>query len=220
MVLGNVQPMGDQAVLATFPHERAALRWADTLRRQRAHWVIDIVSAYTTVAVYFDPERTTYSQAVAQLPGLDPPVDTDTPLGRLHEIPCCYAMQLDLQRVAAHTALAPQSVIALHTSTTYTVYALGFCPGFPYLGYLPEALGGVPRLATPRLRITPGSVALTGRQTGIYPLERPGGWNVIGRTPLQLVDVEAGYFPLRPGDQVRFVAIDEEQFHRLAGQRL
>src|SRR4029077_12780703 len=122
----------------------------------------------------------------------------------LQRIPCCYDFQLDLDRVARHTGLRPDDVIRLHSETVYTVYAIGFCPGFPYLGYLPAALCGVPRLPSPRLRVEPGSVGLTGRQTGIYPLERPGGWNLLGRTPLQLVDVAEGYFPLRAGDRVQF----------------
>ena len=86
-------------------------------------------------------------------------------------------------------------MIALHGGTRYTVYAIGFCPGFPYLGYLPDELAGVPRLPAPRLRVEEGSVGLTGRQTGIYTEVRPGGWNIVGRTPLRLVDVACEYFP-------------------------
>ena len=93
-------------------------------------------------------------------------------------------------------------------------------PGFPYLGYLPEKLCGVPRLNSPRIRVEPGSVGLTGRQTGIYPLPRPGGWNLIGRTPLTLVDVADGYFPLRVGDRVRFSRIESSEYERLYGMRL
>jgi inhibitor of KinA len=100
------------------------------------------------------------------------------------------------------------------------VYAIGFCPGFPYLGYLPSALSGVPRLETPRVRLERGSVGLTGRQTGIYTEPRPGGWNIIGRTPFELVNVADGYFPLRTGDRVQFTRIDEREFRRLEGQRL
>src|SRR5262249_6395078 len=125
-----------------------------------------------------------------------------------------------LERVARQTKLSAEEVIRLHTSTEYTIYAIGFCPGFPYLGYLPAALCGVPRLESPRLRVEPGSVGLTGRQTGIYTEERPGGWNLIGRTPLQLVDVAGGYFPLRTGDRVRFEAIDVVAFRELEGRRL
>jgi inhibitor of KinA len=116
--------------------------------------------------------------------------------------------------------LAPDEVIQLHASIEYTVYAIGFSPGFPYLGYLPEQLCSVPRLEAPRVRVEPGSVGLTGRQTGIYPEARPGGWNLIGQTPLQLVDVEHGYFPIRTGDRVRFVRIDETTYGQNAGERL
>jgi inhibitor of KinA len=111
-------------------------------------------------------------------------------------------------------------VIHLHAGNDYTVYAIGFCPGFPYLGYLPPELCGVPRLPQPRLRVEAGSVGLTGRQTGIYTEARPGGWNLIGRTPLQLVDVRDHYFPLRTGDLVRFQRVDESEYLHLRGQRL
>src|SRR5204862_5348148 len=87
-------------------------------------------------------------------------------------------------------------------------------------GYLPPPLCGVPRLATPRTRVEAGSVGLTGRQTGVYTEERPGGWNLIGRTPLELVHVADGYFPLRTGDRVQFRRIDEAEFRRLQGERL
>src|SRR5262249_53879381 len=129
-------------------------------------------------------------------------------VGRSHTIPCCYEMELDLARVVEHTGLNRDDVIARHQSAEYTVYAIGFCPGFPYLGYLPAELAGVPRLPSPRLRVEPGSVGLTARQTGVYPLPRPGGWNLIGRTPLQLVSVEDNFFPLTVGDRVRFRRID------------
>jgi inhibitor of KinA len=129
-------------------------------------------------------------------------------------------MQLDLDRVVRHTGLAADEVIRCHMETEYTVYAIGFCPGFPYLGYLPPQLAGVPRLDNPRLQVEAGYVGLTGRQTGIYTQTRPGGWNLIGRTPLQLVHVADGYFPLRTGDRVRFVRIDTSEFDRLKGQRL
>jgi inhibitor of KinA len=100
------------------------------------------------------------------------------------------------------------------------VYAIGFCPGFPYLGYLPEPLVGVPRLASPRLKVEAGSVGLTGRQTGIYTEERPGGWNIVGRTPLELVNVADGYFPLETGDQIEFRPIGHSEYERLRGKRI
>jgi inhibitor of KinA len=221
MPMLSLRPLGDQAVLASFAAESDALRWASAVRRLAAPWLVDVVQAYRSVAVYFDLEQTTFAAVTQMLDDLTrdglPDMSAET---RLHEIPCCYELQLDLPRVAEATRLTEEEVIRLHTATEYTVYAIGFCPGFPYLGYLPSPLCGVPRLSAPRLRVEAGSVALTGRQTGIYTEARPGGWNIIGRTPLELVCVADGYFPLRTGDRVRFVRIDEAAFRRWQGQRL
>jgi inhibitor of KinA len=215
------QPLGDQGILTSFAVESDALRWVAAVRRLAAPWLVDVVQAYRSVAVYFDLEQTTFADVSRILDDLSrlnlPDVSAET---RFHEIPCCYEFQLDLSRIAAATGLKEEEVIELHAATEFTVYAIGFCPGFPYLGYLPTPLCGVPRLDAPRLRVEPGSVGLTGRQTGIYTEARPGGWNIIGRTPLELVCVADGYFPLRTGDRVRFVRIDEAAFHRLLGQRL
>jgi inhibitor of KinA len=218
----SLQPMGDKAALAVCRDEGAALRWAEAVRRLAPPWLVDVVQAYTTVAVYFDLDRITFAELAPVLHGLaaaEGKNDKADP-GRCHVLPCCYEMQLDLERVARHVGLAPAEVVRLHSATEYTIYAVGFSPGFPYLGYLPAPLCGVPRLETPRLRVEPGSVGLTGRQTGVYPEARPGGWNLIGRTPLTLVDVTDGYFPLRTGDRVRFELIDTAEFQRLLGQRL
>jgi len=219
-----LHPLGDQAALAYFADEAAALRFAAAVRQANPPWLIDVVQAYTSVAVFFDPDRTGFMDATeflreigvrSQESGVREEVE-----GKLHHIPCCYEFQFDLERVARHTELDAEEIIRLHSETEYTIYAIGFCPGFPYLGYLPSALSGVPRLESPRLQVEAGSVGLTGRQTGIYTLPRPGGWNLIGRTPLELVHVADGYFPLRTGDRVRFVRIDEPAFRRLVGERL
>jgi inhibitor of KinA len=216
-----LQPLGDQAVLASFAAENDALRWASAVRRLAPPWLVDVVGAYSSVAVYFDREQITLADAARFLEERVQDDRTDVSAeARLHLIPCCYAFQLDLPRIAQATALTEDEVIRLHLETEYTVYAIGFCPGFPYLGYLPTPLWGVPRLAAPRLRVEAGSIGLTGRQTGIYTEARPGGWNLIGRTPLELVHVADGYFPLRTGDRVRFVRIDETSFRQLQGQRL
>jgi inhibitor of KinA len=220
--LFQVVPLGDQAALVYCADEAAALRYAAAVRRSAAPWLVDVVQAYTSVGVFFDLDQTEFAAVAEQLarlaaedtgPGAVPP-------SRLHHIPCCYELELDLARVVAHTGLPAERVIELHLAAEYTVYAIGFCPGFPYLGYLPAELAGVPRLETPRTRVEPGSVGLTGRQTGIYPEPRPGGWNLIGRTPLELVHVADGYFPLRTGERVRFQRIDRTEFRRLLGTRL
>jgi inhibitor of KinA len=215
-------PLGDQAVLAYCDDEAAAFRFAAAVRRANPAWLVDVVQAYTSVAVFFDLGRVTGREATAHLERLGEHAGGPAPdeSARLHRIPCCYEFQLDLDRVAAHTGLSADAVVRLHAATEYTVYAIGFCPGFPYLGYLPPSLCGVPRLETPRLRLEAGSVGLTGRQTGIYTEPRPGGWNLIGRTPLELVHVADGYFPLRTGDRVRFEPIDAAEFERRRGQRL
>jgi inhibitor of KinA len=217
----RIVPLGDQAALAYFDDEAAALRFAASVRRAEAPALVDVVQAYASVAVFFDPSHCDYATAVALLSTLSKTAAChEQPAGRLHIIPCCYELGLDLKHVADHRGLDADEVIRLHTETVYTIYAIGFCPGFPFLGYLPEALCGVPRLTTPRLRVEAGSIGLTGRQTGIYTEPRPGGWNLVARTPLQLVDVADGYFPLRTGDRVQFTRISADRFGQLRGQRL
>lgn len=214
-----LQPMADHGALARFADEATALRWANAVRRLAPDWLLDVVQAYTTVAVYHDPTRIRLSQALRTLATV---VVGDTPdlAGRFFEVPCCYEHHLDLARIASYTGLSDDEIIRLHGSVDYSVYAIGFCPGFPFLGYLAEPLRGVPRLESPRVRVEAGSVGLTGRQTGVYTEVRPGGWNIVGRTPLVLVDSADGYFPLRTGDRVRFVRIDEAEYRRLEGERL
>lgn len=215
----ELKPLGDQAVLAYFPDESAAIRFAEGLRAARPGWLLDVVPAYASVGVFFDPERTKLDEVMAWLWSARFPATT-TADSRRHVIPVCYDFPLDMARVGELTGLGEEEVVRLHAGTEYAVYAIGFAPGFPYLGYLPGPLCGVGRLPSPRLRVEPGSVGLTGRQTGIYPLPRPGGWHLIGRTPLTLVDVAAGYFPIRVGDRVRFERIDMAEFRRLEGERL
>jgi inhibitor of KinA len=212
-------PLGDQAVMAYLDDETSALHFAARVRRAELPWLVDVVQAYTSVAVFFSLSDCDFAIASDKLRALDTAC-SEVEEGRLFEIPCCYELGLDLARVAEHTGLSAGEVVRLHTQCTYMVYAIGFCPGFPYLGYLPQELSGLPRLPAPRVRVERGSVGLTGRQTGIYTEPRPGGWNILGRTPLELVNVADGYFPLRTGDRVQFTRIDEKRFRKLEGQRL
>lgn len=221
----RLAPLGDQAVLVYLTNEPAAVALAAAVRAANPPWLLDVVPAYASVGVFFDADRIrtaavtewlTERAAAARPAGAAP---TAAP-PRVVAIPVCYEMQLDLPRVAEHTGLSADEVIRRHAAPTYTVYAIGFVPGFPYMGYLPDELCGVGRLPSPRVRVEPGSVGLTGRQTGVYPLARPGGWNLIGRTPLTIVDVADGFFPLRVGDAVRFERIDERRYRELEGERL
>jgi inhibitor of KinA len=218
----RLEPLGDQAVMVYCDDEERATIFATRLRQAMPGWCVDVVQAYVSVAVYYDLAQIDFTQAAVWLTQLQPVerADPAQASGPLHVIPCCYEFGLDFQRIQEQTALARAEIIALHSSTIYTVYAIGFCPGFPYLGYLPPKLTGVPRLASPRLKVEQGSVGLTGRQTGVYTEERPGGWNIVGQTPLLLVDVQDGYFPLRTGDRVQFRRIDEREFGALRGERL
>jgi inhibitor of KinA len=215
-----IVPLGDAAALVHLPDEAAAGRLAAAARIGDVPGRLDVVQAYASVAVFFDPRVLSFARAATWLRGLDMKAVPAAAVGRSFVIPCCYEFGPDLERVAEHTKLTPDDVIARHSATQYTVYAIGFCPGFPYLGYLPPELAGVPRLPAPRPRVEPGSVGLTGRQTGLYPLPSPGGWNLIGRTPLEMVNLADGYFPLRTGDRVRFRPIDRAEYERLSGQRL
>jgi inhibitor of KinA len=215
-------PLGDQAVLAYLADEPAATRFALAVRAANPPWLFDVVPAYASAGVFFDADAVSAAAVMEWLNSLEgskhePSASVAPPAFR---VPVCYEMQLDLARVCESTGLAPDEVIRMHTATTYTVYAIGFVPGFPYLGYLPMELCGVGRLPSPRVRVDPGSVGLTGRQTGIYPLERPGGWNIVGRTPLTIVDVASGFFPLRVGSTVRFERIDEARYRERDGERL
>jgi inhibitor of KinA len=214
------EPLGDQAVLAYCPNESAALAFAAAARAAGFAWAEDVVQAYTSVAIFYQLGQIDFFGARAQLEALVWDEPEPQSARDVRQIPCCYELNLDLDRIAEHTKLSGEQIIELHAATIYTVYAIGFCPGFPYLGYLPRALSGVPRLDTPRLKVEAGSIGLTGRQTGIYTEARPGGWNIVGRTPLELVNVADGYFPLQTGDRVQFRRIDEGAFKHLRGERL
>ena len=200
-------PLGDQAVLITLESELKAHQFATVAKEQNPEWLVDVVQAYVTVAIFFDLHQARFAEVVPRLRAwLRSASEQPLTSGTLHKIPCCYEMGEDLARVAEIKGLTTEQVIEAHLSVVYVVYAIGFCPGFPYLGYLPSTLENVPRLESPRTRVESGSVGLTGRQTGIYTEPRPGGWNLIGRTPRKLVDV-------RTGDRAQFVRINEQEFH-------
>lgn len=215
----RVQRLGDAAFILSEFGDVPAYRLAAAIESARVPGVAEAVPAYDTVGVYGEPfaidegELASLAESlVSGLPPTPPPVE--------HEIPVWYGDGPDLPEVAVRLKMPPAAVVRTHLETVYTCHAVGFCPGFAYLGYLPEPIGGLPRLDRPRPKVEPGSVGIVGRQTGVYPLLRPGGWWLIGRTPLTLVDVEQDYFPIAPGDRVRFVEIDRDQYVRRLGERL
>lgn len=181
----------------------------------------EAVASYDTVGLYF-------SEAVNRLDGLHSilldVVSSLINLGsvepKIVQIPVCYDLGPDLKASAQILRMEAEDLISLHLGTEYRCYAVGFSPGFPYLGYLDDRIATLPRLPSPRLRVEPGAVGITGRQTAIYPSATPGGWNLIGRCPLRLVDVADNYFPIQAGDIVRFTRIDEREFSMQEGERL
>jgi inhibitor of KinA len=173
----------------------------------------EAVPSYRSLLVHYDPLRLSCAEVESFVSeALQRCEDAPLPEPRLVEIPTVYGGERgpDIGFVAEHNGLTVADVIRLHAEATYTVYMLGFTPGFPYLGGLPDALA-TPRLETPRQRVPAGSVGIAGAQTGVYPLATPGGWRLIGWTPLTLFD-PARMPPalLHPGDRVRFVPVEEE----------
>jgi KipI family sensor histidine kinase inhibitor len=183
--------------------------------------LIDLVPSYTTLLVVFDPLQLTPLAARQRLSKrlgqLQP--NQAALAGEVHELSTWYDTSVgpDLKRVAEHTGLSVEQVIDCHAGVTYRVFALGFAPGFAFMGLLDEKLE-VPRLDTPRQRVPVNSVAITGRQTAAYPAATPGGWNLLGRTAARLFDREReGFSLLNVGDRVRFVPVDRDTFASQGG---
>ncbi len=190
------------------------------LRALSPPWLRDLVPTYAAVGVFFDPDaiaaETVRDWLLAQC-ATDAP-DRSSGDARIVEIPVRYGDDFgaDLDDAATALGIDRDTLIARHNAPLYTVAMLGFAPGFPYLLGLDASLA-LPRLATPRTRVPAGSVGIGGAQTGIYPRESPGGWRLIGRTPLRLFDPGREHPSLlAPGDRVRFVAIDDARFVALA----
>jgi KipI family sensor histidine kinase inhibitor len=213
-----MEPLGEHAFLARFADEATAAGWARAVRARAIPGVTDVVLAYSTAAVYADPEAVDPATVEIQLRAITPDRHPDRP-GRLVKVPVLYDGE-DLPEAAARLGMAPEALVARHAQRDYHVFAIGFLPGFPYAGYLAPELAGLPRRDSPRARVAAGSVAIVGRQTGIYPRESPGGWHLIGRTPVVLADLERGHFPIQAGDLLRFVPITADEFRARLGESL
>jgi inhibitor of KinA len=212
--------LGDQAWIVSLADEVTAVRLALAARNANPAWLQDVVPAYSQVGIYFDNEKINSAAVADWLKSLKIDSKKKIEIGRLVHVPICYELGLDIHQIAEQTRLSVSQVITEHLSIDYQVYAIGFVPGFPYLGYLSKSLSGVSRMASPRVKVEPGSVGVANRQTGIYPLARPGGWHLIGKTPVTIVDPDDNFFPLQVGDRVRFQRIDESVFKQMQGERL
>jgi inhibitor of KinA len=187
------------------------------LKNNRVEGVVEVVPAYRSLLIVYDPLKITLSALKERLKKYHTTIDrSEIPKPRTLEIPVVYGGEYgpDLDWVAEFHRVPPEEIIRLHTGTTYRVYMIGFTPGFAYMGQLPEAII-TPRRETPRTAVPRGSVGIAQSQTGVYPVESPGGWQIIGRTPLRLFDPEKWPpTPLEMGDLVKFLSIKEEEMAR------
>ena len=211
---------GDRALVVEFGDriDRAlsneVLRLDASVRSSRLPGLVETVPTFRSLMVHYDPVATTFAdleRAITSLLDCQPGPRAAATLWR---VPVCYENSFapDLGEVANRTGLAPNEVVARHSGTSYHVYMLGFLPGFPYLGDLPHELA-LPRRADPRLRVPAGSVSIATTLTAIYPYESPGGWHLIGATPVRLFDpARSRPALLEPGDEVQFQPIDPASF--------
>ena len=235
----EIAPLGDSTLIVRVRNQfedapeqtlNEVLRVLRRIEDARIPGMIELAPAYTTVAVFFDPLRVMNDAARADhvIESLTQKIHEALSRGgrrkqrdtsaRLVEIPVCYEAEfaLDLEHVSRQSQIDPTEVVDLHRAAQYRVSCIGFTPGFPFLSGLHKRLA-TRRRSIPRKEIPAGSVAIAGAQTGIYPIKSPGGWNIIGRTPLHLFDPRKDPPTLlRPGDRVRFRAITREEFDRAA----
>ena len=226
----RLRPLGDASWIVEFgsrideaTHERV-MGFAQALAaaRARGEWpgIVECVPAYTTLALHFDDrgDADAASEAADALLQLARAAAPQRRPGRRWRLPVCFEAEFapDLQQLAQACSLTPAQAIALLTGTAFRVYMLGFQPGFPYLGGLPAALER-PRRATPRTAVPERSVAVAGRMCAVYPWRSPGGWHLVGRTPLRLFDAADAADPawLHPGDELHWMAVDRAHFDAL-----
>jgi inhibitor of KinA len=226
MIEFTVVAAGDAALVIELPEriDPAVNAWcvalARALERTLGTAIRDVVIGYCSVTVYFDPLRTDPEWLEDEIEGIagDLAID-ETSDGPLVDVPVCYGGELgpDLPDVASYAGCSAEEVIGIHAGRDYRVYLVGFVPGFAYMAEV-DARIAAPRRPSPRTAVPAGSVAIAGGQTGIYPSVSPGGWNVIGRTPVKPYDPHrAEPFLFRPGDRVRFHRIGEDEYRaRLA----
>lgn len=216
-------PSGDTALVVEFSdsidrHVSAlVLALAQRIEDAALDGVIETVPTFRSLMVHYDPLRLPHAQLKARLAALVEGLTASDTAGRLWNIPACYDPDVgpDLAEVAERTGLSVADITEMHSAETYHVYMVGFLPGFPYMGDLPSKLA-LPRRENPRIKVPMGSIAIAMTMTSIYPLESPGGWHLLGRTPLLLWDLRRETPSLlRPGDKVRFKPISLGEYETL-----
>jgi len=213
--------MGDRGLLLELGDEigsevnEKVRRMTLAIQAESIEGIVEIVPTYRSLFILYNPLILSFVDLKKRLERIEKGLQqTPFPEPKLTQIPALYGGSYgpDLEEVAKYHQISPEEVIQLHCSKPYFIYMIGFMPGFPYMGELPEALI-TPRLKTPRLSVPAGSVAIAQRQTGIYPMESPGGWQIIGRTPVKLFNPEREPPALlQMGDLVQFFPIREKEF--------
>ena len=215
---------GDSALLIEFGKEinpetnRKITALVQLMREQHIEGIVDVIPAFCSLLINYDPRVLSYEELKERMEHLlKMEAKIEATRKRIFEIPVCYGGEYgpDIENIAEHAGLSVEEVIKIHSSKDYLIYMLGFLPGFTYLGGLDERIH-TPRLASPRLKIRAGSVGIGGSQTGIYPLDSPGGWQLMGMTPVRTYDPERQTpILVEAGDYIRFIPIDKEEFLRI-----
>lgn len=191
------------------------------MKEQHIEGVVDLIPAFCSLLINYDPRVISYGEMRRRMEKiLSVEIAAGARKKKIYEIPVCYGGELgpDLATIAEHAGLTGQEVIDIHSSSDYLIYMLGFLPGFTYLGGLDERIH-TPRLANPRIRIPAGSVGIGGSQTGIYPMDSPGGWQLMGMTPVKTYDPEREVpILVEAGDYIRFVPIDRDEYERIQSE--
>ncbi len=223
----EIMSLGDRALLVNFDQiidpdiHSQVMDLSAKVEEASVDGVTFTLPAYCSVTIGFDPKKVSYLDLKPTIINLlKQPATGSTVSSRSLTLPVCYEepYALDLQEVSKFSGLTPKEIIELHTGETYRVYMLGFLPGFPYLGVLPKALQ-LPRKRTPRVNVPERSVGIAGQQTGIYPSGSPGGWKILGNTPLPIFNSSSDNpFLLQVGDQVKFKVISSREYQKLHQQ--
>ena len=215
---------GDSSLLIVFGDEispeinKRISAAVQLLKMQHIKGVVDLIPSYTALLINYNPQVISFAEIRSRgekILAMD--VKTESGAKTIVEIPVCYGGEYgpDLQNIADHAGLTPEEVVRIHSSRDYLIYMLGFLPGFCYLGGLDERIH-TPRLANPRIKIREGSVGIGGSATGIYPMESPGGWQLMGMTPVKTFDASREVpILLEAGQYIRFIPIDEDEYNRI-----